>query len=151
MGGREVARAAGPGRRAVRAGGAMVGEGRVAAQKGGRGYFALVRLTYCPAGAAAAAPAATPAADPRLLEAAAVGAALGLELAGAAGRCEVSEVLVADVGSSPHETLAAVAAVRAAWRAVGFTPGEGLSGRLEGCVGPRLAPARLRERLVGPG
>jgi hypothetical protein len=65
------------------------------------------------------------------LEAAVLGTALGLESAGAAGRCIVTEVRDREVPSATSPRAIAIAAVRAAWAAVGFAPDEETAQRIE--------------------
>ena len=127
-------------------------EGRVAKQFGGRGWYATVRLSLVPA-AGREVVAVPSAADgwqlgEGWLEAAAAGTAVGLELAGATGRCEITGVHGMVCDTSPG--VVALAAVRAAWAACGFEPDEALVAAVEGCVdrGHQFARDAILAELV---
>lgn len=128
----------------------MIGEGAVIVQGRGRGYFARVRVDYTAESGDVAGQPPEPILNPRwpeLIGWAEEGASLGLELAGFAGRCSVREVRVHEV-NAPHPTLVAIAAVRAAWAAAGFTPDTELARRLEHCIGMRGPATMIRACLT---
>ena len=130
----------------------MEAEGRVARQVGGRGWYASVRLSLVPAAGSDVVLAPSSANDwyrsEGWLDAAVAGAALGLELAGGAGRCSITSVHGMVCDTSPG--VVALAAMRAAWAAVAFAPSEPLAAAVEGCItrGHQLSPEAVREALV---
>ena len=132
----------------------MEAEGRVAKQVGSRCYFAVVRVRFN------SGPPGPVAVDPNTIsdyhrgsgwdEAAVVGAGLGLALSGTGGTCTVTQVRGMDCDTSPAGV--AIAAARAVWAVVGFTPSAELAARVEACVlrGHKLSPDELvAELLVG--
>jgi hypothetical protein len=127
-------------------------EGRVAKQVGGCGYFAAVRVRLDPGASAPVAlePAAVSDYDrgSGWGEAASIGAALGLSLCGAVGRCAVTNVRGTVCDTSP--ALVAIAAARAVWAAAGFEPPAALAARVESCVlrGHKLSPEQLGSELA---
>jgi hypothetical protein len=114
----------------------MEGEGRVAMQIGGRGWYASVSLSLVPADEKEIALSPSAMDDWQRsegwLEAATAGAALGLEVAGVHGQCLVTRVHGMPCDTSPG--VVAVAAVRAAWAAIGFVPGTSLATAVERCI-----------------
>jgi hypothetical protein len=121
-------------------------EGRFAQQTGGKGMFALVRVAYSPDDPAApGVQLASEAENPwlraqGLLDAAVLGAEIGLRLAGAPGAVRVTQVHEDRVPRSTTPMGVAIAAVRAVWAAVRFVPGEELERRLDRCGAFRYAP-----------
>jgi hypothetical protein len=128
------------------------GEGRVVRQVGGRGWYASVRLSVVPAAERDVALAASALDEwhrsEGWLDAAVTGAALGLELAGAAGLCRITSVHGMVCDTSPG--VVTLAAARAVWAAVGFLPAEPLSTAVEGCIarGHQLSADATRASLV---
>jgi hypothetical protein len=111
-------------------------EGRVAKQVDGRGWYASVQLSLVPGGEReiALAPSAV---DERQrsegwLDAAAAGATLGLDLAGAGGQCSITRVHGMVCETSPG--IVAIAAIRAVWTVLGFVPSRPLSAAVESCI-----------------
>lgn len=131
----------------------METEGRVIRQVGGRGYYAAVGVVRTPDATGLRVVIDHQADDEwqraqGWTAAAAAGAALGLELAGAAVGLAVTRVHGMVCDTSPG--LVAIAAVRAAWGAVGFAPDRSLADAVEGCIGRghRLSPEALRTELL---
>jgi hypothetical protein len=128
--------------------------GRVAKQIGGHGFYASVSVSLTPA--AKGHVELAPAADDEWQRsqgwsgAAVAGVTLGLELAGASGRCVVTRVHGMVCDTSPG--LVALAGVRAAWAAVSFTPAPPLAEAVERCVlrGHQLSLGSLRAELAVP-
>jgi hypothetical protein len=129
----------------------MEAEGRLVIQTGGRCRYGRVRVRYlrtpadepaAPRAEAAPEVAASKDWNPEEVAAAMAGAALGLESAGAAGRCVVTAL---HDPSHPPSVIrpwtVAVAAVRAAWAAVGFVPDEETARRVEAQAAQRVGPS----------
>lgn len=128
----------------------MEADGRFVLQSGGRCRYARVRVRYLnepPAGPDE--PRAELAAGLReeggwfagWREAALLGAALFLESTGAPGRCIVIQINDRDVPPSvTTPRTIAVAAVRAAWAAVGFAPDEETAKRVEARAAGQAEP-----------
>ncbi len=117
----------------------MEAEGRLVIQSGGRCRYGNVRVRYEESAEetgvrAVAAPEvyARKGWAPEWIEAAVTGAALGLESAGAPGRCVIIALHNPDHPESViRPWTVAVAAVRAAWAAVGFVPDSETAQRIE--------------------
>jgi hypothetical protein len=111
-------------------------EGRVAKQVDGRGWYASVQLSLVPGSEREIALA--PSAEDEWqrftawLDAAAAGATLGLDLAGAGGQCSITRVHGMVCDTSPG--VVAIAAIRAVWTVLGFVPSRSLSAAVESCI-----------------
>jgi len=125
--------------------------GRVAKQVGSRGYYASVSVSFTPA-TERSVTVATEATRWQLphgwSDAAANGAAIGMELAGACGSCLIARVHGMACDTSPG--LVMIAAVRGAWAAIPFAPGATLAEAVEACIlrGHQLSPEEIRTELL---
>lgn len=111
-------------------------EGRVARQVGDLGWFARVRLTVFPAAERHVVLAQSSMNDfyrsEGWLDAAVAGAELGMDLASVTGMCRITSMHGMICDTCPG--VVALAAIRAVWTAVSFTPNGLLTAALESCI-----------------
>lgn len=80
------------------------------------------------------------------LEAAIVGASLGLEIADKQGVCVITDLHGHAVDTTPR--VVAIAGVRAVWAAVSFHPDDDMAARLESCLLRRdVTPSDIEREL----
>ena len=125
----------------------MLAEGKVAQQIGPVGFYARVWVEC-------AVREGDPSRPVRVLDvhaqeawksAAAAGATWALETAGARASCAVTRIDGMPCDTNP--TLVAIAAARAVWTALQFTPGEAVAARVEECI---TSSHRISEGRLGP-
>ena len=126
-------------------------EGRVVLQSAGRCCYGRVRVRYLNEQANELSEAQALVAlsggawPPAWVEAAVTGAALGLQLSGASGRCEIVELHNPEIPPSTiRPWCIALAAVRAVWAAVEFVPDQEAERKSEeACALPEFARGHI--------
>jgi hypothetical protein len=126
--------------------------GKVALQVGGRGYYASVTVTFQEGDTLSVvldSAARLGHAPDDWLNAAIDGACVGAKLANRSGSFTISRVHGMECDTSP--ALVAIAAVRAVWLALPFSPNDELVKCVEGLItrGHELGVAEVKKKLCG--
>lgn len=133
----------------------MDGQGRIAKQVGGKGFYALVNVMVADVASQSPTTTIDPSADDDWqraegwTDAAIVGAELGMKLARCSADCTITRVH--GMPCDTNSTLVAIAAIRAVWAALGFLPDQAIDDQLEHFIAHRteLSVAQLQRKLGG--
>jgi hypothetical protein len=133
----------------------MDGEGKIAKQVGQCGWYARVRVNHRDSGEqtrnvllAAKVEDLWKSHSRDWLDAALLGASLGLAIADRQGVCSITDLRGHAVDTTPR--IVAIAAIRAVWAAVSFQPADDMAARLEACITKSdVTPSGLEKELCG--